>query len=305
MKIEWLREFLALAQTLNYRIAADTVFVSQSTLSKHIKCLEGEIGVDLFKRSTKSVSMTENGKLFLGYAERIIHEYDEVMGKFGGNRPMKGLLRIAGGIRMPVINELLYPGMGAFEEKYPDVDIYATDIQWEDYRASLLNGSYDVVLSVHLPGANEEGLIFYDLCELPLCAWVPKKGHFEGRQSVSAKELSGLYLRVLNPHESRGYLSFIRGIFDKRGCSVKIGKPLNWAFSMDGNGFGITPKFSPSESFGAGIRVLDLEEDETVAISLVRRKREFNPMVNLFLDEFTACLPDTLNHLRENGEILA
>lgn len=291
MKIEWLREFLALAQTLNYRIASETVFISQSTLSKHIKCLESEIGVDLFKRDTKRVILTENGKAFYDHAEKIVREYDDVLDEFSGKHPVKGTLRIAGGIRMPLINEFLCPAIASFEAKYPDVDIYTEDTQWEDYRSSLLSGAYDVVFSVRLPMTNEEGLCFSDIWSLPLCAWMPKDGPFEDREVVTFEELSHLYLRILNPHKCPQYTSYVRDLFDKRGYSVKLGKPLNWVFSMDGTGFGVTPKFSPTEGFGAGIRLYDIEGAEEMTLSLVRRKREFNPIVELFLTELALFAP--------------
>ena len=71
MEIEYICEFVVLAETCNYMEAADRLFVSQSALSRHIKALEEELKVQLFDRSTRKVSLSPFGSLFLPYARQI------------------------------------------------------------------------------------------------------------------------------------------------------------------------------------------------------------------------------------------
>lgn len=71
MELGHLKEFIALAKTENYLEAAENLFISQSSLSKHIQSLERELGVSLFNRTTRQVSLNENGKIFLKYAQQI------------------------------------------------------------------------------------------------------------------------------------------------------------------------------------------------------------------------------------------
>ena len=71
MEIEYICEFVVLAETCNYMEAADRLFVSQSALSRHIKALEEELHVQLFDRSTRKVSLSPFGSLFLPYARQI------------------------------------------------------------------------------------------------------------------------------------------------------------------------------------------------------------------------------------------
>lgn len=65
MEIEYICEFVVLAETCNYMEAADRLFVSQSALSRHIKALEEDLQVQLFDRSTRKVSLSPFGSLFL------------------------------------------------------------------------------------------------------------------------------------------------------------------------------------------------------------------------------------------------
>lgn len=71
MNIAWFREFTVLADTSNYLEASEQLFISQSTLSKHIKALEEELGLLLFDRSTRKVRLSPAGRILLGYARNI------------------------------------------------------------------------------------------------------------------------------------------------------------------------------------------------------------------------------------------
>jgi LysR family transcriptional regulator, transcription activator of glutamate synthase operon len=72
MEIDHLREFVILAQTGNFMEAADLLYVSQSTLSKHIKNIEEELGVPLFDRTTRKVGISKFGQILLPFARQII-----------------------------------------------------------------------------------------------------------------------------------------------------------------------------------------------------------------------------------------
>ena len=64
-------EFADLARTCNFQESAENMFVSTSTLSKHIRKMEEELGVPLFDRSTRTVSLSKFGAILLPYAEQI------------------------------------------------------------------------------------------------------------------------------------------------------------------------------------------------------------------------------------------
>lgn len=73
MEINYIKEFVILADVKNYLEASELLFISQSSLSKHIKSLERELGVSLFERTTRSVHLSEYGETFLEYAKKIVN----------------------------------------------------------------------------------------------------------------------------------------------------------------------------------------------------------------------------------------
>ena len=79
MDISYFREFAILAETKNYWAASERLFIGQSSLSKHIKAMEKQLGAALFERTSRKVELTEFGALMLPYAQsisRIQYEYE-------------------------------------------------------------------------------------------------------------------------------------------------------------------------------------------------------------------------------------
>ena len=70
MTVEQMCEFAVLAEQRNYLVAADLLFTTQATLSRHIMAMEEELGVQLFNRTTKRIELTPYGTRFLHYAQQ-------------------------------------------------------------------------------------------------------------------------------------------------------------------------------------------------------------------------------------------
>lgn len=82
MELNYIREFVVLADTGNYLEASERLFIAQSSLSKHIKTLEQELGVLLFDRTTRKVELSQYGRGFLPYARRmsdLLAEYTDIL----------------------------------------------------------------------------------------------------------------------------------------------------------------------------------------------------------------------------------
>jgi len=91
MRTEYLYEFIALTKYGNFQIAADSLFISQSSLSKHIQSIESELGVALLRHNKNKFSLTPEGMDFLPYAVKICdlrNEYTELFKNRGNSRKL-------------------------------------------------------------------------------------------------------------------------------------------------------------------------------------------------------------------------
>ena len=79
MNISNLQEFLAIVNYGSFENAADQLFTTQSTLSKHIQKMEAELKVPLFDRSSRKVVLSEYGRLLLPYAQKIVRLESEYL----------------------------------------------------------------------------------------------------------------------------------------------------------------------------------------------------------------------------------
>ncbi len=76
MNTEELKTFIFLSKVKNFTLAAEQLFVAQSTVTNRISELEKKVGKRLFSRGSKTVTLTEAGEIFLRYAERMIELQD-------------------------------------------------------------------------------------------------------------------------------------------------------------------------------------------------------------------------------------
>ncbi|MFG2604263.1 LysR family transcriptional regulator [Streptomyces sp. NPDC048514] len=83
-----LRAFVAVAEELHFTRAAARLYVAQQALSRDVRRLERELGVELFVRTTRQVAPTADGERLLPYARRILSAQDDALAAFGQARPL-------------------------------------------------------------------------------------------------------------------------------------------------------------------------------------------------------------------------
>lgn len=109
MNVEHLREFIALAKTRNFTKTAHSLSVAQSTLSKHIASLEGELGFRLFDRTAGTVVLTDEGKALFEDASMSLEMLDKgIVRARLLNKARLDTVRIGGYLQIASITNWIY-----------------------------------------------------------------------------------------------------------------------------------------------------------------------------------------------------
>ena len=140
-----LRYFVTAARLLHITRAAEALHIAQPALTRNIHQLEEELGVALFHRVRKRISLTEAGQTFLVEAERLLEQVEESMmaaqkaarGELG--RLVIGFVSTAGLVAVPQL-------IAAFRKRYPGPMIVLKELESEELDLALRNGVVDVGL---------------------------------------------------------------------------------------------------------------------------------------------------------------
>jgi DNA-binding transcriptional LysR family regulator len=126
MELRHLRTLDAIARHGSFTRAAEELHLAQSALSQQVRRLEAELGVDLLRRTSRSVSVTEAGQVVLDYARRVLSEVDGLHLEL---EELSGVLRgkVAIGAIWPTGSYDLPGVIGAFHERHPGVEIHLVE----------------------------------------------------------------------------------------------------------------------------------------------------------------------------------
>src|ERR687894_2946185 len=128
MELRRLRYFVVVAEELSFNRAAQRLHISQPPLSNQIKQLEEELGVLLFKRTSRGVKMTEAGEVLLEEARRIFVQVDQtvrVVQRVGHGE----VGRLTLGFVPSASNEVLPPILRAFRYRFPGVELFLREMR--------------------------------------------------------------------------------------------------------------------------------------------------------------------------------
>jgi DNA-binding transcriptional LysR family regulator len=142
MEFRHLRTIVAVAHHRSFTKAAEELYLAQSAISQQIRRLEEEIGIQIFRRSSRSVELTEEGKVILEHAKRVLAEVDDMQGELEALAGvMRGTVRI-GGI-WPLGSYDLFDVLADYRTRYRGVQIHMVEDTQEEVLAKLRSDELD------------------------------------------------------------------------------------------------------------------------------------------------------------------
>lgn len=224
MELRHLRYFIRAAELMNFTKAAESLYVSQPTLSVQIHQLEEELGTELFTRSGRNVRLTESGKVFLARALQAVRELEEGALEIDA---IKGILR--GNLcvaSLPLYGSQILTGwVSAFNAIHPNVCVSVRAIPSEDIEIGILAGTIDLGLTF-LPTAHSE-LNTRDLFRDEIVLVVAKNHRIARKKSLSVDDFVKMDLAL--PSERMSATRILTRYFE----DLKLGSNIIRRMSFD------------------------------------------------------------------------
>lgn len=166
-----LRYFIAVAEELHFTRAAERLFISQPALSKQIRMLERSLGVELFLRDGRSVSLTPAGAALLPHAHETVAAWDRALETVQeSKRELASALVV--GISTSPGRGLLPAVRSRFSKTAPHAHLRVRQVGWEDPTAGLADESCDLAF-VWLPMPSQERYSWLVVAEEPRLVALP------------------------------------------------------------------------------------------------------------------------------------
>ena len=226
--LQQLRILKAVAAEKSFTKAAEILYISQPSLSKQIKTLEKNLDILLINRENNKISLTENGKVFLQYAERILALCEEscraLIDLKNGDR---GNLTV--GASQTIGTYLMPRFLALFAQNYPQIDLKVQVNSTRIIAKNVLNREVDIaIVGGEVPFEIRKKLQVEDFVEDELSLIIPKSHPFAKKKIINKDDLYHLNFITLNSNSTiRRFIDNILRQNDIETKQLKIIMQLN------------------------------------------------------------------------------
>jgi DNA-binding transcriptional LysR family regulator len=230
--LQQLRILKAIATEKNFTKAAEVLYVSQPSLSKQIKTLEKNLDILLINRENNRISLTENGKVFLQYSERILALCEEscraLMDLKNGDR---GNLTV--GASQTIGTYLMPRVLALFAQNYPQIDLKVQVNSTRIIAKNVINREIDIaVVGGEIPDELKKNLSVEHFVEDELSLIISKSHPFAKKKLINKDDLYHLNFITLNSNST--IRKFIDNILIQNQIETKQFKIIMQLNSIEG-----------------------------------------------------------------------
>jgi len=259
MNLKFLETFVWVARLKSFRLTADKLFTTQASISSRIAVLEGELGVKLFLRDSRGVSLTPEGLKVLDYAEQMLDTMAALKQSIETRSSKVGQVRI--GVMDTVIHTWLSPLVARMTDLYPRVEIELVADTALNLCEQLQKGFLDLVLQTDL--IRHESVRSLELASHPL-GWIVASNSIYNRDYADLAELAQeriiTYSKNSRPHQDIVALMQANGVLAPRLNCVNSVSAIT-RLLRDGFGIGALPPVLVAEELARGeLILLDIEQ---------------------------------------------
>lgn len=230
--LQQLRILKAIATEKNFTKAAEVLYLSQPSLSKQIKTLEKNLDILLINRESNRISLTENGKVFLQYSERILALCEEscraLIDLKNGDR---GNLTV--GASQTIGTYLMPRVLALFAQNHPQIDLKVQVNSTRIIAKNVINREIDIaVVGGEIPDELKKNLTVENFVEDELSLIISKSHPFAKKQKINKDDLYHLNFITLNSNST--IRKFIDNILIQNQIETKQFKIIMQLNSIEG-----------------------------------------------------------------------
>ncbi|MGN7359174.1 cidABC operon transcriptional activator CidR [Paenibacillus sp. SAF-054] len=187
MDIRHLQYFMEVARLESFTKAAESLYITQPTISKTIRNIEDELGVTLFDRSNKRIELTDAGRIIYEQAQPIVKSFQSLSAELGDLKNLqKGHIRLG---LPPMVGSSFFPEViGQFHKKYPQVTMQVFEDGAKKVEKDVESGLLDIGVAV-LP-TEEELFHYFSFARENLMLLVHPSHRLSGHGAVPLAELA-------------------------------------------------------------------------------------------------------------------
>ena len=218
MTFDQLEAFLAAVRSDTFFDAAESLHLTQSTLSKQIIKLEKELDLPLFDRSGRSAVLTDAGRAFYEEAQVLITQYRHARARMQSLRTQSlSALRLG---TLPILSQYHLTGLlRDFTVLHPEIHLSIEELEEYDLLPGLAEGRFDLALiRSHSTGTAE--FAFCPLAEDRLVAIIPEDHPLADRESVRITDLAEEPLILMHPYTA--IYELCQSLFQEAGIRPNI-----------------------------------------------------------------------------------
>lgn len=286
MELRHLKYFVAVAEELHFGRAAQRLHMAQPPLSQQIRQLEEELEVRLFERTSRKVSLTPEGELFLDETRKIFAGLHRAVSRVQSvSKGETGSLAVS--FVGPGALSLLPEALRSFHENNPDIRLDLTAASTRDQLRMMRSGRMDVAF-MHLPGHDVSEFNTRLFLREPYILAVPAGHELAGKKHTSITALEGEPMIFYPRHLQPPLFDSMIACFHKAGVSPDIVQESNTeqssiALVAAGMGSAFVPA-SSQRNRRKGVEFLTIEEKlPSWEITMVWPDRSNGPILDRFM----------------------
>ena len=295
MTLTQLRYVITIADTGSMNEASKALFISQPSLSQAVKELETEIGVELFKRSNRGVSVTQEGIEFLGYARQVVEQYELIESHYIERKNVKKKFGVSMQHYTFAVNAFVEMvkqfGMDEYEFEVHETKTYDVIEDVKNFKSEIgilyINDFNKKVLTKLF---KESGVEFHEILKCHIYAYLWKNHPLANKKEVTLEELEEYPCLSFDQGKNNSFY-FAEEVLSTYSYKrlIKANDRATFLNLMVGlNGYTLCSGIICEELNGEEYCAVKLKSDEIMTIGyIVRKGVTVSPLGRKYLEEIS------------------